>query len=230
MSWCTNWKGTPQDCIGHLQQKHLVPSSVKPANLGRWFQPWMVTREMWCQALKQQVGVSTDVLLFSESARTLVHHYRVFGRGVAHTSLRWKFLAKLQAFIVRNIRPHYPVDDSPQCKSHRAVFRIISEVSSSAMPSTVVTSITLSSGAAPSAISPTSHSLLYGGRPPLLPVSLQLSRFANKDCVSSSIQSDLAATRVVFHLRGRMLPRPVSIWMCLLLRGLGRAADVVWCC
>ena len=80
------------------------------------------------------------MLLFSESARTLVHHHWVFGRGVAHASLRWKFLAKLRAFTVRvgakaalrtvsgtlrNIRPHDQVDDSPQCKSCPAVSPII---------------------------------------------------------------------------------------------------------
>ena len=34
-------------------------------------------------------------MLFSESGSSLVHHYRVFGRSAAHTSLCGKFMAKL---------------------------------------------------------------------------------------------------------------------------------------
>ena len=76
-----SWKGTLQDCIDHLRQKHSVPSSVKLPNLGPCFPPWMVMREVWRKTLMQQVsGVSTDVLLFSEHGSTLVHHYRVLAR------------------------------------------------------------------------------------------------------------------------------------------------------
>ena len=135
---------------------------------------------------------------------------------MAHVSLRWKFLAKLRSFTVRteaeaalptvsgtlrNIRPRDPVDDSPQCKSRWAVSPIVSDVFASVMLSTVITSVTLSSGTAPSSVSLTSHSL-YGGRPPLIPVSEPLSRFANRDCVSSSIQSDVAATRACLSSPG----------------------------
>ena len=43
VSWC---KGTPQDCIDHIRLVHSVPATVKAANLGRWFPPWTVTRDM----------------------------------------------------------------------------------------------------------------------------------------------------------------------------------------
>ena len=50
--------------------------------------------------MKLQVsGVSTDVLLFSESGSSLAHHYRVFGRNAAHASLCGKFMAGLRSFI-----------------------------------------------------------------------------------------------------------------------------------
>ena len=39
VSWCTTWKGTPHDCMDHIRQQHLVPNSVKVANLARWFPP-----------------------------------------------------------------------------------------------------------------------------------------------------------------------------------------------
>ena len=101
VAWCSQWKDTQQDCVDHVRHKHSVPSSVKAANLGCWFPPWTVTRAVWHKALKRHIsGVSTYVLLFSESGSLLVHHYRVFGRSAAHTSLRGKYMAKLQSFIV----------------------------------------------------------------------------------------------------------------------------------
>ena len=35
VSWCTQWKGMPQDCIDHLRQKHSAPTSnrMSPASL-----------------------------------------------------------------------------------------------------------------------------------------------------------------------------------------------------
>ena len=105
MSWCTQWKGTPQDCIDHIQKKHSVPDSIEAANLGRRFPHWTVTRAAWHRALKPQVsGVSTDVVmvvLFSEHGSSLVHHYRVFGRSAAHASLRGTFMTKLRVSTVR---------------------------------------------------------------------------------------------------------------------------------
>ena len=44
-----------------------MPSTVKAANLGKWFPPWTVSRETWREALKPNVsGISTDIILFSE--------------------------------------------------------------------------------------------------------------------------------------------------------------------
>ena len=59
-----------------------------------------VTRAVWRKAMKLHVSsVSTDVLLFSESGSSLVHHYRVFGCNAAHAFLRGKFMAELRSFI-----------------------------------------------------------------------------------------------------------------------------------
>ena len=68
----------------NIRQKHSVPNSVKAANLGRWFPPWTVT--------------GLTVVLNGSS---LVHHYRVFGRSVAHASLRGKYMAKLRSFTAQ---------------------------------------------------------------------------------------------------------------------------------
>ena len=144
VSWCTQWKGTPHDCIDHIRKKHSVPDSVKAANLGRWFPPWTVTRAAWHKALKPQVsGISMDVVLLSENSSQLVHHYRVLGRSVAHASLRRTFMANLPfgpalmpsgwpnmfwstssgspAPLPRSIRPWGSGDESPSCKAPQAV-------------------------------------------------------------------------------------------------------------
>ena len=42
MSWCTQWKGTPQDCFDRIPAKHHVGDSVKMASLGKWFLSWTV--------------------------------------------------------------------------------------------------------------------------------------------------------------------------------------------
>ena len=46
VSWCTQWKGTSQDCIDHIRLVHSVPITVKAGNLGRWLPPWTVTRDV----------------------------------------------------------------------------------------------------------------------------------------------------------------------------------------
>ena len=39
VSWCTVWKGTPQDCMDHVRGAHDVPSDVKSSSLDRFFPP-----------------------------------------------------------------------------------------------------------------------------------------------------------------------------------------------
>ena len=100
VSWCTQWKGTPQDCIDHIQKKHSVPDSVKAANLGHWFPTWTVTRAAWHRLLNHKYRVSQQTL-FSEHDLPLVHHYWVLGRSAAHASLHGTFMTKLRVFTVR---------------------------------------------------------------------------------------------------------------------------------
>ena len=56
VSWCTQWKGTPQDCVDHIRSPHAMLTSVTAANLGKWFPPWTVFLEMWCEVLKSHVS------------------------------------------------------------------------------------------------------------------------------------------------------------------------------
>ena len=94
MSWYTQWKGTPQDCIDHIRKKHNVVDSVKMAGLGKWFPPWTVTRAEWHTALKSKVsGISTDGALFSKHGAQLVHHYYwVSSNWAVHASLRGSYM------------------------------------------------------------------------------------------------------------------------------------------
>ena len=102
VSWCTQRKGTPQDCVDHIQKKHYVNDSVKAATLGHWFPPWTVTRKLWHTTLKTKVsGISTDATLFSVNGSQLVHHYQVFGQCAAHSSLRGTFMSDLRYFTIR---------------------------------------------------------------------------------------------------------------------------------
>ena len=100
VSWCTMWKGMPQDCMHHIRGAHDVPWDIKSASLEKFFLPWTVGRQIWTDALKPcHSGVSTDVLLFSDINVSLAHHYRVFKRGLPHLAFRKDYLAFLRVFV-----------------------------------------------------------------------------------------------------------------------------------
>ena len=87
---------------GRVHHRTVLTISDQAGNLGRWFPPWTVTREMWRVALNATVsGVSTDALLFSRSGMLLVHRYHVFGGGGAHVSVRGSFMSHLRTFTVQ---------------------------------------------------------------------------------------------------------------------------------
>ena len=54
VSWCTVWKGMPQDCMDHLRGAHDVPWEVKSASLVKYRPPWTVTRQVWSHSLSAQ--------------------------------------------------------------------------------------------------------------------------------------------------------------------------------
>ena len=63
VSWCTVWKGTPQDCMAHIRGAHDVPWEIKSASLEQYLPPWTVTRQVCSDSLTaQHSGISTDVL------------------------------------------------------------------------------------------------------------------------------------------------------------------------
>ena len=100
VSWCTVWKGTPQDCMDHLCGSHNVPWEVKSASLEKFLPPWTVSRKVWSEVLSaQHSGISTDVLLFSGIHLSLVHHYRVHKHGLPHIAFRKNYLSQLRALL-----------------------------------------------------------------------------------------------------------------------------------
>ena len=104
VSWCTVWKGTPQDCMDHIRGAHDVPWEIKSASLKHFLPPWTVTRRVWSDSLTAQhscvhSGISTDVLLFSDIHLSLVHHYRIHKQSLPHVAFRRNYLSQLCALL-----------------------------------------------------------------------------------------------------------------------------------
>ena len=79
---------------------HAVPSDIMSASLEKFFPSWTVRHQIWVDALKPcHSGVSTDVLLLSDINLSLVHHYRVFKRGLPHCAFRRDCQTCLRVFV-----------------------------------------------------------------------------------------------------------------------------------
>ena len=46
VEWCTVWKGSLCDCLGHLHEKHGGSQYVAMNNLGKFFPPWTVPQRL----------------------------------------------------------------------------------------------------------------------------------------------------------------------------------------
>ena len=100
VSWCTMWKGTPQDCMDHIRGAHDVPWDIKSASLEKYLPPWTVMQKVWSDSLAaQHSGILTDVLLFSDIHLSLVHHYRIHKRGLPHIAFRRNYMSQLRALL-----------------------------------------------------------------------------------------------------------------------------------
>ena len=96
VSWCTVWKGNPQDIMDHVTGAHDVTWIAKTANMEQFVLPWTVHRQVWSDALKAaHSGISTDILLSSDLNLSLTHHYRVHKRGLPHIFFRKDYMSKL---------------------------------------------------------------------------------------------------------------------------------------
>ena len=98
--WCTVWKGTAQDCIDHMRRTHIVPLSVKAANMARFFPAWTVTREQWADMMMPSIsGVAIDTLLLSRIGSPLCHRYQLISQSGSHAAFRGTYLRRLRAFL-----------------------------------------------------------------------------------------------------------------------------------
>ena len=145
------------------------------ANMEQFVPPWTVHRQVWSDYLKAaHSGVSTNILLFSDLNLLLTHHYRVHKRGLPHIAFQKDYMSKLQALLpVPMVLPSDtaspPVelrDESPQ-RTRLAQRRIrpvqVMNGSGCDLPILTLQDPADAQGA-----------VVYGCRPPLLPVSLQL--------------------------------------------------------
>ena len=58
VSWCTVWRGTPQDLMDHILDGHNVPGEV---SLEMLFPRWTVTQQLYAESLSaQHSGISND--------------------------------------------------------------------------------------------------------------------------------------------------------------------------
>ena len=85
VSWCTVWKGTPQDCMDHIRGAHDVPWETKLASLEKYLPPWTVTRQVWSDSLAAQHTSAVFHILLSGG--TICHSYALCCR--CRQSRRW---------------------------------------------------------------------------------------------------------------------------------------------
>ena len=88
VEWCTVWKGSVSDCLGHVQDKHGESQYMAVKNLGKFFQPWTVSRDFWLMSLRPDVSrIAVDACLFHEASCRLVQKYRVYKDPFPHPAL-----------------------------------------------------------------------------------------------------------------------------------------------
>ena len=168
---------------------HDVPWEVKSASLEHFLPPWTVTRQVWTDSLKpQHSGISTDIILFSDIHLSLVHHYRIHKRGLRHVAFRKNYMSQLRALLPVPVAQ--PVDGvlSPTStgpgslclagsaefvgKSPRTTRRAKRWVRPVRVVETSVGDLPVLTLQHPSAVQ---GGVVFDCRPPLLPVSLDLS-------------------------------------------------------
>ena len=174
VSWCTVWKGTPQDCMDHIRGAHDVPWDIKSASLEKF--------------------------LMSCCSATVISRWRintVFKRGLPHLEFRKDYLACMRVFVsqataLAQCDMASPVPPSSVSACHARSSEIARHARSSEMESespkmnrrarrrmwparvrdepVVVESPTSTVQVIPDL----TGAIIYDCRPPLLPVSLRL--------------------------------------------------------
>ena len=100
VSWCTVWKGAPQELMDHVRYAHRVPEEVQSIKLETLIPPWTVMRKMYTESLtSRHCRISNDILLFSDIGLSLAHHYRVHKKGVPHVAFCKYYMSQLRALL-----------------------------------------------------------------------------------------------------------------------------------
>ena len=163
VSWCTVWKGTPQDCMDHVRGAHDVLWMLKTANMEKFIPPWTVRRQMWSDSLKAgHSGISTDIMLFRDLNLSLAHHSKVHKHGLPHIAFRKDYMSKILAFLP------VPVVLTPETVSPSRARRRIRLVRVMSRSVSDLPILTLQDPIDAQGV------VVYDCRPPLLPVSLKL--------------------------------------------------------
>ena len=88
----------------HLRLAHAVPASMRTTNLGKWFPPWTVTRQMWSDALNPRLSRTRE---FRQTCCSLVsvatRWSTTLMKGISHVSLRGSYLDNLRTSL-RSLR------------------------------------------------------------------------------------------------------------------------------
>ena len=97
--------------------------------------------------------------------------------------------------LFHSIQPRRSDDDYPARKAPRAVSPVVPEVSTRTASSTIISSASRLTAASYAHLVLKPRSVLYGGHPPILPISIPLPRFADKNFVTSHVRSSSMPTQ-----------------------------------
>ena len=168
ITWCTTWKGSPQDCLEHLRNGHDAPWISKTASIEKYAPPWTVRRELWTDSLRvEHSGISTDILLFSEVGLLLTQHYRVYRGGLPHAGFRTDYIERLRSLLRSSGQ-----SGSPETGVHAEICEMTSSI--------VTTEMTVLRGGGRWAVSDHTEpsgcgrETVFDCRPSVLPVSIPL--------------------------------------------------------
>ena len=201
VSWCTVWKGTHQDLMDHIHGAHNVPGEIKKVSLETLFPPWTVTRQVYTESLtSRHSGISNDVLLFSDIGFSLVHHYRVHRRGLPHVVFRRNYLKQLRALLpLPTVLPIAGGSPNAACSTLPCAAESPDVVSASPRPSSCAFRRRRPVRVMDSPVLTVQDQLAAAGelvldcRPPLLPVSMNISGVDVSVIRASAVSAEAAA-------------------------------------
>ena len=175
--------------MNHLWGAHDGPWDVTSASLEQFYPPWTVRCQVWSDSLQQQhSGILMDVLLFSDINLSLIQHYRIHKRGLLHVAFLRNYMSQLRALLPLPVAQPMdsvlsPVSTGPGSVCQASLAKLLGEsprrTRRAKRQMRPVRVMERSVGDLPVLTiqdpSDAQGAVVYDCRPPLLPVSLQLS-------------------------------------------------------